>query len=203
MEVRGLFPVPVLIHHINDDLADKIEKLYLDRVDRLPFQDIKYSDYTNQNRLIVLEKDVPELLVEMDACKDEFVKASRLSVTEGELQYWVQDYRDKGNYIQRHHHGLDGISGVYTIMSENANPLILSNPNPVADYLTYIDRDRTPFSSDKFLFYGQKGTLILFPSYLAHEVEPSIADNTVRATLAFNYVYGGLGTMVKREVKHL
>lgn len=203
MEVRGLFPVPILRHQVSDDIADKIHNMYLERIDKLPFQDIKYSDYIQADRLIILEKDVPELLAEMNACKDEFIKASRLSITEGELQYWVQDYRDKGNYIQRHHHGLDGISGVYWIMSENAHPLILHNPNPIADYVNFIDRDTTAFTEDKFAFHGKKGMLLLFPSYLQHEVEPSVENNTVRATMAFNYVYAGIGTMNNREVQHL
>ena len=45
--------------------------------------------------------------------------------------------------------------------------------------------------------------LLLFPSYLHHEVLPSLNNDTIRATLAFNYVYGGIGTMIKREVQHL
>ena len=88
-------------------------------------------------------------------------------------------------------------------MSENAHPLILHNPNPIADYVNFIDRDTTAFTEDKFAFHGKKGMLLLFPSYLQHEVEPSANSNTVRATLAFNYVYGGVGTMIKREVQHL
>ena len=59
MEVRGLFPVPILKHQVSDNIADKIHNMYLERIDKLPFQDIKYSDYTQADRLIILEKDVP------------------------------------------------------------------------------------------------------------------------------------------------
>ena len=44
MEVRGIFPVPILRHQVPDNVADKIHNLYLERLDKLPFQDIKYSD---------------------------------------------------------------------------------------------------------------------------------------------------------------
>ena len=45
--------------------------------------------------------------------------------------------------------------------------------------------DRTPFNNDRFFYEPKRGRILLFPSYLGHEVEPNITDED-RISIAFN-----------------
>ena len=185
MNINVLFPVAILSHKIDDQLADKIEEKFLENLDSIPKLDDHYGDFFLSTRIFDLENSVPELYEEILKCRDEYYNITGLDSTDGICEFWTQDYREQGQRHARHEHGIHGISGIYWIRAnEYASELTFYNPNKINSYTSY-SKD-TGFSWNKFSYKAEKGTILLFPSYLEHEVGLNF-DNTIRSTVAFNF----------------
>lgn len=98
-----------------------------------------------------------------------------------------------GGYFGAHNHPLHSWSGVYCVRHDGDDPetdsgkLTFINPNLAGNM--YIDvataRLRRPFSTAPIMLRLKPGQLVLFPSWLLHEVLP-YEGNTERITVAFN-----------------
>lgn len=192
--MHSLFSIPVAHCKIEDALADKIEKIFLERLDKLPMRDVdnQYSDFTEHqpDQILNVEKDLPELYAILNDFKYHYANETTLRTTDGCFRSWTQDYRDEGQRHVKHHHGTCGISGVYWIRAnEFAEPLTFHTPNIANKYTNYEIQqhdNQNVFAAQTTSFPAEKGVILLFPSYLEHEVGPS-KPGTIRSTLAFNF----------------
>jgi uncharacterized protein (TIGR02466 family) len=188
MKNHVVFPVSILSHKVDHQLADKIENLFLERIHRLEKNKQQYTDFFNKGgkeRVFDLEKDIPEFYDILNKCKDEYVHTTGIRISDNAFDSWTQDYRDEGQYHVRHNHGPYGISGIYWIRAnEHASDIKFYNPNVANLYVAY-SRDRD-YSTRNIGFKAKKGMILLFPSYLEHEVFPS-NDKTIRSTISFNF----------------
>jgi hypothetical protein len=101
----------------------------------------------------------------------------------------------KGGYFGVHNHPLHSWSGVYCVCQDGDNPDSDSGKltfiNPLAMNTMFIDmathRMKPPFSMGNLSIRLQPGQLVVFPSWLLHEVTPfePVADG-LRITVAFN-----------------
>lgn len=187
MNIHAIFPVPFLAHVVDKEIADKVEKVFDEKVFSMPLSDDQYTDFFVPFKTIDINKDVPELRDEILKARDKFVEETGIECERDRLQYWTQDYRDEGQRHGSHCHGIFGVSGVYWIRAnENAGDFRFTNPNILNQYTRY-DKD-TWYSAIHQNIKPEKGALILFPSYVFHEVLPS-GKNAVRSTLAFNFPF--------------
>lgn len=185
MIIDSLFPVAILSYEVNQQLANYVESIFLEKIDSIPKSVNQYSDFFLKDKIFDLQKDVPDLYNIIIDCKNEYQRITGLETTEESFESWTQDYRDEGQYHNRHNHGINGISGIYWIRAnEHASDLTFYNPNTVGPYAKYFKE--TAFSWDNKRYQAQKGTILIFPSYLDHGVDPS-NNNTVRSTIAFNF----------------
>ena len=88
------------------------------------------------------------------------------------LDFWVSHYK-KGDYTKKHNHGssFNGnvISGCYYVhVEEGASPIIFEGEEPI---------------------YPENDTLIIFSSYLYHEVPPTDAE---RIVMSFNLIQNNI-----------
>jgi hypothetical protein len=123
--------------------------------------------------------DTEKNLIEAFALDElkQFILASAKELTNKPLvlkESWI-NYSAMHNYQEYHHHGYNGISGVYYINSnEQDGRLRLHTLLP-------------PFEdTDNFVYYQPKeGKIILFPSWAPHSVETNKTDST-RVSVSFN-----------------
>jgi len=184
-ELHRIFPTIILTNTVDSGIADKVENLFLERVQDLPANHEQYSDYSSEeNKIFDVKIDLPELFDCILLAKDEFVAATGINTTPNEFEMWTQDYRFKRQGHARHNHGV-GISGVYWIRTdENASPLVFHHPNPVIKLIP--KKKETEFSYDTANCIPARGKLVLFPSWLDHEVPASLHDG-VRSCISFNF----------------
>ena len=102
-----------------------------------------------------------------------------------------------GAYFAMHNHPMASWSGVYCVAPGDAGRAdngALSFLNPLGAANMFVDRGNArlqlPFSSKNFLLRQQAGELVLFPSYLFHQVMPYIGSSE-RITVAFNCWFPG------------
>ena len=99
----------------------------------------------------------------------------------------------KGGFFGAHNHAMHSWSGVYCVCQEGDDPESDSGKltfiNPFATNTMYIDmasaKLKPPFHSGHRLIRLTPGQLVIFPSWMLHEVMPYDGDG-VRITVAFN-----------------
>ena len=187
VELKNIFPTCMLECYVDPRLADQVEEILIDKIDSMPTDHTGnlHTDYFSTERIDIKEL-CPKLYSEMEKAKDHFRELTTYKAT-NEFDAWVQDYRDEKAIHPRHQHGISGISGVYWVRAnEGAGPLIFYNPDPVLDYVA-ADDWFNPYRGTIYEYMPEKGKMLLFPSYLQHEVMPSSPD-VVRTTIAFNFI---------------
>ena len=129
-----------------------------------------------------LFESINELLVdavEFYNLKDNVFQNLNLS-KEATINYWV-NINTPGSRNTFHTHKEDDFSCVYYIQGTDTGDLRFPNPaNILGDCSKF-----SPFTRD-FMFAPKDGDLILFPSWLAHEVEPNLSSRE-RINIAFNF----------------
>jgi uncharacterized protein (TIGR02466 family) len=99
----------------------------------------------------------------------------------------------KGGYFGPHNHPLHSWSGVYCVSHHGDDPESDSGKltfiDPLMQFNMYVDmanfKLQPPFQMGTRMYRLSPGDLVLFPSWLLHEVTPYEGDD-VRITVAFN-----------------
>lgn len=118
---------------------------------------------------------------------------ARMARLRGHADAWFHITR-KGGYFGLHNHAMASWSGVYCVdpgvdHSGRADSGVLSFPHPNPGAGMYVDLAtfslRRPFTLAPRQFRLQPGQLLLFPSWLLHQVLPYQGEGE-RITVAFN-----------------
>lgn len=186
MNINTLFPIPIAYNQVSELLADKVENLIVNRLNKLERAETQYTDFFLEDKIVDINRELPDLFSEILQLRDFFETETSFLSSRKDFQYWIQDYRSDKDSHTIHAHGMYGISGVYWIRAnENAGMLKFENPNP---YMYYQDNAGTgnPFAFHDAQFPTQRGVILMFPSYLKHEVLKG-NEGIIRTTLAFNF----------------
>jgi uncharacterized protein (TIGR02466 family) len=182
MEIKSAFPVPILFHQIEKDIANKTEKFIIPRISHLKEKYDVETDYFS-DRIFSLE-EIPFLMKEIHKCIDYY--CSELKIKVPSLQnYWVQNYNEN-HFHTLHNHGRCELSIVYWVRANSSSGNFkLMNPSPYNKIL-YHENEHSLYTTHFLQIPPIKGGLIIFPSYLEHEVLQGKKD-CIRTTLALNY----------------
>lgn len=201
MEFHSLFPVCVFETKINDDLANKMEEAIVPQLHLLerekPINDSIGDPYTAletmatdfwENKILIHEL-VPEFWEVVKEAALAFSEHTSIMINPNiRIRYWTQDYSD-GDSHDIHGHGVHGISGTYYVRANNrAAPIRFYNPNTVAELVRSGNPGNT-FCRAHQDFWPEKGKLLLFPSYLKHQVL-SCDTGAIRTSVSFNFCPG-------------
>ena len=196
MHIEPLFPIGLLVHDVPEEVANETEEFVVSKLDRMPSREgpaPHSTDYFEPKKIIPdLPKDLPNLWQELRQCKDAYQEGNnfkainrQLQTNKNEFEYWWQDYIE-GDVHNEHEHGIGRISGIYWVRANNAaGGLMFRNPNPFTEY----SQDYNPnavFSWQGNIHNAVKGRILMFPSYLKHQVLPS-EKGVERTTIAFNF----------------
>ena len=103
-------------------------------------------------------------------------------------QSWF-NYADSGEFHHVHYHPNSFISGVFYVQTDcNSDRITFFNPLP--KNFRILSKTYTQFNSRDWWVPAQQGVLVLFPSYLDHDV-PCVKHSETRISLAFNSFFKG------------
>ena len=103
------------------------------------------------------------------------------------VNLWI-NINPKGSYNRFHIHPDSRISGVFWIKStdtDNSGPLVFMRENSYA--LETIAPIETKYSINRFGYVPLSNNMLLFPSYLPHQVLPNKSDED-RISISFNLI---------------
>ncbi|WP_310489777.1 TIGR02466 family protein [Chamaesiphon sp. VAR_69_metabat_338] len=85
-----------------------------------------------------------------------------------------------------HNHPNSVLSGVYYLQApENSGVISFSDPRPAAQVLVPPITEFSPWTLPKISYKPQVGTMLIFPSWLLHNVEMNLSGE-LRISLSFN-----------------
>ena len=181
MGLHNIFPTSIYTHFIPQDIANKLEKIVIPRLNLLKYDGDVNTDYFEQDK-IVSSNEIQPFLDYVKFMVDLYSQESNIACRIME-DFWIQDYSQFHQH-KSHCHPNARISGTYYIRTnDQAGELLFYHPNPHVS----MQMDRYPLKRDKFYpIKPQKGLLVLFPSWLQHEILPSPNKEVIRTSFSFN-----------------
>ncbi|MBI04272.1 MAG: hypothetical protein CMI96_00465 [Pelagibacteraceae bacterium] len=95
---------------------------------------------------------------------------------------------NKNAHNARHHHGNSSLSAAYYVKApENCGNIVFYDPRPAPVYSHPIATEPNRLNSTVHSIKPKDGSLILFPSYLDHSVDPNTSSEE-RVVISFNVI---------------
>ncbi len=99
-----------------------------------------------------------------------------------------------------HRHPNNLLSGVYYLRTHNgADKINFHDPGPQADIIKPPVTELTAENTDQVVVTVANGTLLLFPSWLAHSVDASSSDE-IRISISFNVMLSDFAEQVSQPL---
>lgn len=193
-KIWGLFPCPVYVIKRDFNLSNKeekeIEEIIKDGVLRNVgnFQTINTDIFNGRLKKIkqFCEQHINEYVNQVIYPKKElefYITQSWINVTK------------PGSYHHNHTHGNSIISGVFYISCEEEDNLIFEDPNhKIRNMISFDTKESNVWNSPNWKIHSRNNELILFPSWIHHQVTPNEKATKDRISISFNtFVKGTLG----------
>jgi uncharacterized protein (TIGR02466 family) len=101
---------------------------------------------------------------------------------------WV-NVSARGGAVRMHNHPNNFLSGVYYVqVQEGADTINFHDPRPQAAVVRPPVSELTAYNTDQVVVQVEEGTLLVFPSWLLHSVDPNQSDR-VRISASFNAMF--------------
>ena len=194
-EIVGLFPVPAYIAKRDSDLISREEKEIRKIIDEEGMY--KNADNASSNNSYIFNgklKKIKQFCEQHIKSYVEQVISPKEEIDFYITQSWL-NITKPGEHHHEHSHQNSIISGVFYISTEEDDKITFSDPNvKVKEILRIKSKDYNEWNSVTWFFPVENNKLILFPSWLNHQVEPNKNATTDRISISFNtFVKGTLG----------
>jgi uncharacterized protein (TIGR02466 family) len=94
-----------------------------------------------------------------------------------------------GGAVRMHDHPNNFLSGVYYVqVQEGADTINFHDPRPQAAVVRPPVTELTAYNTDQVVVRVEEGSLLIFPSWLVHSVDPNRSDR-VRISASFNAMF--------------
>ena len=189
--VEGIFPTPIYFSHLKRSLTKEEKKLVIQSKKK---KVRNVGNFSSKDHYILEKKPFKKLKKELFLRVEHFFynvlcyKNSKPYIT----QSWL-NYTETNQHHHAHEHPNSIISGVFYIDADNENDLILFK-NTSYKQLHINIKDFNKWNSTSWWYPVETGKIVLFPSYLTHQVTSKKGNNT-RISLSFNiFLKGSLGS---------
>ncbi len=95
----------------------------------------------------------------------------------------------RGGAVRVHNHPNNFLSGVYYVQVHNgANTINFHDPRPQTAIVRPPVTELTGYNTDQVVVPVEEGTLLIFPAWLLHSVDPNQSDR-LRISMSFNAMF--------------
>ena len=105
-----------------------------------------------------------------------------------------------GGWHRMHSHPNNFLSGVYYVqVQEGADTIGFHDPRPQAGVLRPPVTELTAYNTDQVIVKVAVGTLLVFPAWLPHSVDPNRSTRS-RISVSFNVMFGDLAEQLAQPL---
>ena len=193
-EMHGVFPCPVYVVKRDSYYHPKEEKEIGDIVK----EGIHWNtgNYTS-NDSYIFDTKLKQL---KQFCEQQIkIYAEKVIVPKEELDFYITqswlNITKPGGFHHQHSHANSLISGVFYISTEGNDKITFTDPNyKIKERISFELKKFNIWNSTNCFFPVDNNKLVLFPSWLDHQVEQNEEATTDRISISFNtFVRGTLG----------
>ena len=185
MEVKTLFSIPIYENTCDDDLED-LEKECIRRSTLDSGRVVSNSGGWQSNNIPPNDYFFSEFILEIEEQANNFAEELGIYQKGKITNLWININGHK-DFNRRHTHGNSLISGVFYVkVPDESSKIRFYHPS-----YQLIDRDwnvklkYNQYTSGRWDIPPKKGRLLLFPSWLEHEVCPNLSQEK-RISISFN-----------------
>ena len=194
-KTHGIFPTPVYIAKRDSNLSFKEEK----EIRKIIEEEGMYRNIGNStsNNSDIFDGKLKKLKQFCEQQLKLYVK--EVLNPKKELDFYITqswlNVTKPGEYHHNHSHSNSLISGVFYISTEEDDRLTFTDPNvKVKELIKFELKEYNIWNSVNWFFPSMTNELMLFPSWLEHQVEVNEKATTDRISLSFNtFVRGTCG----------
>ena len=193
--IHGIFPTPVYVIKRDSNLTHKeeteIRKIVKEGMNKSFGNSYSNNSYIFNGKLKNIkqfcEQQLKIYVKEVINPKEEldfYITQSWLNITK------------PGEFHHEHSHQNSIISGVFYISTEEDDKITFSDVNAkLKEFISFEKEEFNIWNSSSWFFPVNNNELVLFPSWLDHQVEPNEKATTDRISLSFNtFVKGTFGS---------
>ena len=186
MKIENLFPTPVALF----ELPDSITRKEFEYISSLPRQN-NAGNSTSIDTHVLKDPELKRLGSICEQAAHDFfqeVYAPESIVNLYMTQSWA-NYTEEHEHHHKHLHTNSLISGVlYVATDEATDRIYFHKVNPTSWHIATENFNK--WNSESWWYPVKSNTLILFPSYLTHMVQPKKTPGT-RISISFNTFFKG------------
>jgi len=185
MEVSTLFSTPVWSKILSEDFSALLKKIIEKKFDQTGALISNKGGYQSNNIRYIKDEDLQNFISVLNRNLQSVIEQCEIL---GNRKFeigncWV-NINEKGNSNDQHYHPNSFLTGVFYFEIENdSGDLVLLRPDLMKHYTNIMSNNENLFQLIKVK--PKKNSLIIFPSWLEHKVEPN-NTNKPRISFAFN-----------------
>ena len=187
MEVTSLFSIPIYDHQYDEDLGD-LENECIKRSTLDSGQVFTNFGGWHSNNISSNDDFFSEFILEIEKQANNFAKEIEINQSLKLSNLWINinGYKD---FNLRHTHENSIISGVFYVkVPDKSSKITFYNPAFKLMMREWnVNLKHNHYTSSVWSIPPQKGKLLLFPSWLEHEVSPNLSQES-RISISFNIV---------------
>jgi uncharacterized protein (TIGR02466 family) len=187
MDLLGLFPTGV--GRVRLAAPTDAERAELDALGDV--QTPNAGNTTSKNRLILQSPALAGLRAAIQAELEAYVKAVVCPASEPQIvitQSWL-NYSKPGQWHHKHAHPGSWLSACYYVQADETQDKIYFHRDGY-ERIPFPPTEFNPFNSESWWLPVHTGDLVIFPSWLTHNVEPVQGERT-RISLSLNTWFNG------------
>ena len=194
--IHGVFPCPVYITKRDSNLSPREEKEIGKIIKEGMGGNMGNSSTTNG---FIFDDKLKEI---KQFCEQQLkIYVKEVINPKGESNFYITqswlNITKPGEWHHEHFHANSIISGVFYISTGEGDNITFTDPNQkIKDLLKLEHKEFNIWNSTRWFFSVNNNELILFPSWLHHQVDTNEKATTDRISLSFNtFVRGTLGEL--------
>ena len=188
VEITSIFSVPICEHHYDDDLGDLKGECI--RRSTLDSGRIATSSGWQSNNIFSDDDFFSDFILEIEEQANNFAKELEICQRVKLSNLWINinGYKD---FNRRHTHQNSILSGVFYVkVPDKSSKLRFFHPSVdlmVRDWNLNVDLKCNKYTSSIWEIFPEDGKLLLFPSWLDHEVDQNLSQEK-RISISFNLI---------------
>ena len=194
-KINGIFPIPVYYTRRDSNLTPREEKEIRRIVKGGMYRNVSNSTSNNTDIFNGKLKEIKQFCEQQLKIYVEQVINPKEKLDFYITQSWL-NITKPGESHHEHYHQNSIISGVFYIATEEDDNIAFSDPNQkIKEVLKFEPKKYDIWNSASWFFPAKNNGLILFPSWLNHQVVSNERATTDRISISFNtFVRGNLGS---------
>jgi len=192
--IHGIFPCPVYITKRDTNLSPKEEKEIRKIIKEGMYRN--HGNSTSNNSYIFNGK----LKKIKQFCEQQLkIYVKKVIPPKEELDFYITqswlNITKPGGFHHEHSHQNSIINGVFYISTEEDDKITFTDPNiKVKELIKFEQKEYNLWNSSIWSFPSVTNELMLFPSWLGHQVRVNEKGTTDRISISFNtFIRGTLG----------